>query len=576
MLLGPRPVLLPTIHLECLCALASAPRLARLRVSLYNSFMQKNFNLPVIGVFTKQLDNWTSGSGHHLNEIMHRILDMNDTHPCFKFVFIHYEKSENPIYKRVEELIIPRNPLAAAWILRSRRFDILHYTPLTIFAPIWGVRAKKVATIHGAEQLIVPQFYGAIEMLHERLLVPLYARRVDHIITVSHTSRGFFMGRYRVPGDRITVCPNAVSPLYRILPDRLPATPLNPGSVPSASARLKESEGITPLPVPSQEKNGSAKALNASQAPAGMGTSITEQSAMHQAHAVLGRFGLTASEPFIFHLSRFSERKNPWTLLEGFRRFLRLQGPSLPDSIDFTPTADLLEEVPRKAAPGVVTDIETFGNKAPLKGATTGAASPVTTPDVGASLKGLTSKQPSSWSPAELMQTPVSPVDLLQTPGSPIDFAEVPPSAFKLVIGGSRWDNPAVTRYLERAGIADRVIRTGFLKEEEAVAFYNYAAAFLFPSLAEGFGMPNLEAMACGCPVITSNVFAIPEVVGDAAMVLKNPRDADALAQAIWRVVYEAPLRERLVTEGIRRVKQFDWSESARKVMEVYEGLISP
>jgi glycosyltransferase involved in cell wall biosynthesis len=169
---------------------------------------------------------------------------------------------------------------------------------------------------------------------------------------------------------------------------------------------------------------------------------------------------------------------------------------------------------------------------------------------------------------------PVKASDSLISPSLvSADFAGVPPSAFKLVIGGTRWDNPEVTRYLKRAGISNQVIRTGFLKEEEAVAFYNYAAAFLFPSLAEGFGMPNLEAMACGCPVITSNVFAIPEVVGDAAMVLKNPLDPDALALAIWRVLYELPLRKRLIDRGLARVRQFDWDESARKVMEVYEGL---
>jgi glycosyltransferase involved in cell wall biosynthesis len=475
--------------------------------------MPGNHYLPVIGVFTKQLDNWQSGSGHHLNEIMHRILDMNEAHPRFKFVFIHYAKSGNPIYQRVEELIIPRNPLAAAWILRKRRFDILHYTPLTIFAPIWGVRAKKVATIHGAEQLIVPQFYGSIEMLHERFLVPLYARRMDHIITVSHTSRGFFMGRYRISGDRITVCPNAVSPLYRVLQRRLPPNAPKPGEVPIAA-------------VATMDRRNADEATH------------SEQSAIHNARAVLSRFGLSAGEPFLFHLSRFSERKNPWTILEGFRRFLHLPAPSPPNSTGITAPAAALASAP-EAAPDAV---------AP--------------------------RTPVPYTASSGVDEPVKASASLISPSLvSADFAGVPPSAFKLVIGGTRWDNPEVTQYLERAGISDRVIRTGFLKEQEAVAFYNYAAAFLFPSLAEGFGMPNLEAMACGCPVITSNVFAIPEVVGDAAIVLKNPLDPDALALAIRRVVYEPPLRKRLIDRGLARVRQFDWDESARKVMEVYERL---
>ena len=497
-------------------------------------FMPGNHYLPVIGVFTKQLDNWQSGSGHHLNEIMHRILDMNEAHPRFKFVFIHYAKSGNPIYQRVEELIIPRNPLAAAWILRKRRFDILHYTPLTIFAPIWGVRAKKVATIHGAEQLIVPQFYGSIEMLHERFLVPLYARRMDHIITVSHTSRGFFMGRYRVPGDQLTVCPNAVSPLYRILPD----VSKEKYGFAKAQERINPVNGHDGLgskekPHPEQSDAPDARTVIRSTEKA-----HAEPSATHDARAVLSRFGLSAGEPFLFHLSRFSERKNPWTILEGFRRFLHLPAPSRPDSTGITAPAAALASAP-EAAPDAV---------AP--------------------------RTPFPYPASSGVDEPVKGSDSLISPSLvSADFAGVPPSAFKLVIGGTRWDNPEVTRYLKRAGISNQVIRTGFLKEQEAVAFYNYAAAFLFPSLAEGFGMPNLEAMACGCPVITSNVFAIPEVVGDAAMVLKNPLDPDALALAIQRVVYEPPLRKRLIDRGLARVRQFDWNESARKVMEVYEGL---
>ena len=531
--------------------------------------MPGNHYLPVIGVFTKQLDNWQSGSGHHLNEIMHRILDMNEAHPRFKFVFIHYAKSDNPIYQRVEELIIPRNPLAAAWILRKRRFDILHYTPLTIFAPIWGVRAKKVATIHGAEQLIVPQFYGSIEMLHERFLVPLYARRMDHIITVSHTSRGFFMGRYRVPGDQITVCPNAVSPLYRILPD----VSKEKYGFAKAQERINPVNGHDGLgskekPHPEQSDAPDARTVIRSTEKA-----HAEPSATHDARAVLSRFGLSAGEPFLFHLSRFSERKNPWTILEGFRRFLHLPAPSRFDS-----TGINAEE----ASPVEAPNLEAMGNEASLRtpavtatpaltapGNTTYTeVSPISSPGTAASMA------PFPYPASSGVDEPVKGSDSLISPSLvSADFAGVPPSAFKLVIGGTRWDNPEVTQYLERAGISDRVIRTGFLKEQEAVAFYNYAAAFLFPSLAEGFGMPNLEAMACGCPVITSNVFAIPEVVGDAAMVLKNPLDPDALALAIQRVVYEPPLRKRLIDRGLARVRQFDWDESARKVMEVYEGL---
>jgi glycosyltransferase involved in cell wall biosynthesis len=409
-------------------------------------------SLPVIGVFTKQLDNWTSGSGHHLNEIMTRILDRNEEHPRFHFVFIHYAPSTNPIYKRVEELIIPRNPVAATRTLRKRHFDILHYTPLTAYSPIWGLKAKKVATIHGAEQLIVPRFYGTIEMLHERFLVPIYARRMDHIITVSYTSRGFFMGRYRVPGERITVCYNGVSPIYR-------------GGKNSTSAGHPNPDLTLLKAAPS-----------------------------------VSRYGLRAGDPFIFHLSRFSERKNPWTILEGFRRFLFLLETTQRIGKQDTQKQDRGEEDSRGQFEGV------------QKG-------------------------------------------------------------FKLVIGGTRWDSKEVDTFLDKAGIADRVIRTGFLKEEESVAFYNAAAAFVFPSLAEGFGMPNIEAMACGCPVITSSVFAIPEVVGDAAWIVQDPEDPEELAAALVQVVTRPEVRNRLVEAGFRRLELFNWDRAAEKVMGVYKKL---
>lgn len=358
---------------------------------------------PVIGVFSKQLDNWTSGSGHHLNEIMKRIVEINNR---FRFILIHYAKSENPIYKKVEEVIIPRNPIRAARTIRKYGFDILHHTPLTFYSPIWGLPAKRIATIHGAEQLLVPKFYGKIEMAHEKLLVPVYARMMDHIITVSNTSKEFFVRRYRVPPEKITVCYNGVGPAYRVL-DRA---------------------GLS--------------------APARLG----------------------AGDNFIFHLSRFSERKNPWTLLKAFKIFAAGRD-------------------------------------------------------------------------------------------------------FKLVIGGRGWDNPEVRAFIAGEGLSDRVVLAGFLSEADSVELLNAAAAFVFPSLAEGFGMPNIEAMACGCPVITSNVFAIPEIVGDAALLMRDPLDPAELAALMNRVTREPDLRRRLVEAGLRRIPLFDWDESARKVMAVYEEL---
>lgn len=95
----------------------------------------------------------------------------------------------------------------------------------------------------------------------------------------------------------------------------------------------------------------------------------------------------------------------------------------------------------------------------------------------------------------------------------------------------------------------------------------------MFPSLHETFGMPILEAMACGCPVITSNVTACPEVAGDAAL-LVNPRSVDEIANAMRRLMEEQELRETLWERGLKRALQFTWRKSAKKHLEVFEKVL--
>jgi glycosyltransferase involved in cell wall biosynthesis len=222
--------------------------------------MKVSTGRPKIGVFTKPLDDWNSGSGHHLNEILSHALDLAEGR--FDFTFIHYVKSANPIYSRVNELLIPRNPFAASARLRREGFDVLHYSPLTVYAPVWGLPARKMATIHGVEQLLLPGFHGPLEMAHERFIVPVYARTMDAIVTVSETSARYFSDHFGVKPDRVTICYNGVGPAFRILEPR-------------------------------------------------------------RDEAFLASRGVTG--PFVFHISRFSERKNPWTLLEAFARFKTLR-----------------------------------------------------------------------------------------------------------------------------------------------------------------------------------------------------------------------------------------------------------
>jgi glycosyltransferase involved in cell wall biosynthesis len=99
--------------------------------------------------------------------------------------------------------------------------------------------------------------------------------------------------------------------------------------------------------------------------------------------------------------------------------------------------------------------------------------------------------------------------------------------------------------------------------------FYQSAAAFVFPSRYEGFGLPPLEAMACGTPVVTSNVSSLPEVVGDAAM-LVNPENVFDIARGIREVLLDESVRCALVQKGFEQVARFSWRDTARQVLEIY------
>ena len=103
---------------------------------------------------------------------------------------------------------------------------------------------------------------------------------------------------------------------------------------------------------------------------------------------------------------------------------------------------------------------------------------------------------------------------------------------------------------------------------------YRGAEAVVYPSLYEGFGLPALEAMACGCPVLSSNRGALPEVVGDAGL-LVDPEDGPALKTQLARIATDEVLRERLRAAGLQRARQFDWSETATRTLEVYRQAIS-
>ncbi|OFW18538.1 MAG: hypothetical protein A3H97_17705 [Acidobacteria bacterium RIFCSPLOWO2_02_FULL_65_29] len=109
----------------------------------------------------------------------------------------------------------------------------------------------------------------------------------------------------------------------------------------------------------------------------------------------------------------------------------------------------------------------------------------------------------------------------------------------------------------------------GYMPEETLAVMYRLAGVFVFPSLYEGFGLPPLEAMASGTPVVTSNVSSLPEVAGDAAL-LVDPLDPSAIADGIYRVLTDRPLQSELRAKGLARARQFSWEQSVRRVRQIY------
>jgi glycosyltransferase involved in cell wall biosynthesis len=139
-----------------------------------------------------------------------------------------------------------------------------------------------------------------------------------------------------------------------------------------------------------------------------------------------------------------------------------------------------------------------------------------------------------------------------------------------IIIGDEIARNPAVRRAMLHSRVENRARFLGFVPFDTLRVFYESAAAFVFPSLYEGFGLPPLEAMAAGTPVITSNVGSLPEAVGDAAM-LVNPENVFDIARGIREVLLDAELRAELGRRGRERVARFSWERTAREVLEIYQ-----
>jgi len=142
------------------------------------------------------------------------------------------------------------------------------------------------------------------------------------------------------------------------------------------------------------------------------------------------------------------------------------------------------------------------------------------------------------------------------------------------IAGGSGWKNSAVFEAVDRHGLHDKVHLLGFVSDDELVALYNTCALFCYPTLYEGFGLPVIEAMSCGAPVITSRVASLPEVGGDAVCYIDDPLDAEALAQALQRVLEDRALQQKLRDDGLAQAGTFSWDRAARETLAILQRVV--
>jgi len=158
--------------------------------------------------------------------------------------------------------------------------------------------------------------------------------------------------------------------------------------------------------------------------------------------------------------------------------------------------------------------------------------------------------------------------------GDPRKNLDIVPQA--LTAGGLRMPVAIVgwPGWSKVSGADDRLIFLGYLADEVLAALYSGALALVFPSLYEGFGLPVLEAMACGCPVICSRSASLPEVAGDAALILEDPHDREALALLLGALAGSPTLCRELSEKGRHQALRFSWEKTAGKTIEVFERLL--
>ncbi len=154
-------------------------------------------------------------------------------------------------------------------------------------------------------------------------------------------------------------------------------------------------------------------------------------------------------------------------------------------------------------------------------------------------------------------------------------FAQLPqPELLLMLAGGKGWMYQEIFSEVSRLGLEGRVAFPGFVRDADLPALFSAASVFAYPSLYEGFGLPVLEAMACGTPVLTSKASCLPEVAGDAAL-LVDPLGVDEIAGGLERILADGGLRQTLITNGYTQSGRFRWEASARQLLATYERLAS-
>ena len=141
-----------------------------------------------------------------------------------------------------------------------------------------------------------------------------------------------------------------------------------------------------------------------------------------------------------------------------------------------------------------------------------------------------------------------------------------------VIAGGKGWMVESTFERVRQAGLEGRVHFPGFVDDADLPALYSAAEVFAYVSLYEGFGLPLLEAMACGTPVIGSNASSLPEVIGEAGLPV-DPRSVDDIARALQQMIDQPELRERSIELGLERAKLFTWDKAARELLAIYEQL---